>query len=192
MRRVFELMWKEVLELRQDPKTLPLVLRRADHPADAARVCRDHRRQRRAHRGRRPGSVGRSRAADRIASSSRRISRSWSCVHSRERIDPYLQRAEAWLALTIPCRLRRRAGQPDAGDRADRGRRHPTPIRRTWRSAMRARSGRRVRRGADRRARPGRRPAASSGADVRVWFNPQLESRVFMIPGVLALLSCSS
>ena len=24
--------------------------------------------------------------------------------------------------------------------------------------------------------------------DVRVWFNPQLESRVFMIPGVLALV----
>ena len=26
------------------------------------------------------------------------------------------------------------------------------------------------------------------GLDVRVWFNPSLESRAFMIPGILALL----
>jgi len=38
-------------------------------------------------------------------------------------------------------------------------------------------------------ARSGRGPAAPLiGAEVRVWFNPQLESRHFMIPGILALV----
>jgi ABC-2 type transport system permease protein len=36
-------------------------------------------------------------------------------------------------------------------------------------------------------ARPGGRPDAIDGR-VRVWFNPELESRNFMVPGVLALL----
>jgi ABC-2 type transport system permease protein len=31
-------------------------------------------------------------------------------------------------------------------------------------------------------------PAPLVGADVRVWFNSELESRDFMIPGILALL----
>jgi ABC-2 type transport system permease protein len=35
---------------------------------------------------------------------------------------------------------------------------------------------------------PGRSLPAGLQADVRVWFNPQLESKDFMIPGVLALL----
>jgi ABC-2 type transport system permease protein len=37
-------------------------------------------------------------------------------------------------------------------------------------------------------SRMGRPPSGNLVADVRVWFNPQLESRVFMIPGVLALV----
>ena len=49
---------------------------------------------------------------------------------------------------------------------------------------------RRLRAGTRWRARlpAGARPPAACEADVRVWFNPQLESRDFMIPGVLALL----
>ncbi len=35
---------------------------------------------------------------------------------------------------------------------------------------------------------PGRRRAAPIEADVRVWFNPRLESREFMVPGIVALL----
>ena len=43
-------------------------------------------------------------------------------------------------------------------------------------------------RGSSSRA-PGRGPATPLiGAEVRVWFNPQLESRHFMIPGILALV----
>src|SRR5918994_5715259 len=38
-------------------------------------------------------------------------------------------------------------------------------------------------------ASQGRAPAMPLvGADIRVWFNPRLESRDFMIPGILALL----
>lgn len=39
-------------------------------------------------------------------------------------------------------------------------------------------------------ARPAAAPLAAPGleARIRVWFNPQLESRMFMIPGILALL----
>ena len=32
------------------------------------------------------------------------------------------------------------------------------------------------------------RPPAASSRRIRVWFNPRLESREFMVPGVLALL----
>ena len=35
---------------------------------------------------------------------------------------------------------------------------------------------------------PGGRRAAPIDADIRVWFNPRLESRDFMVPGILALL----
>jgi len=37
-------------------------------------------------------------------------------------------------------------------------------------------------------ARPSAPRAALVSAEVRVWFNPQLESRIFMIPGILALV----
>jgi drug efflux transport system permease protein len=37
-------------------------------------------------------------------------------------------------------------------------------------------------------SRPGSAPAGGIDARIRVWFNPQLESRYFMIPGVLALV----
>ena len=61
----------------------------------------------------------------------------------------------------------------------------------TWRSGTPRTWWRATRRSWRRRAPPpaGRRPhAAASKRGVRVWFNPQLESRDFMIPGVLALL----
>ena len=37
-------------------------------------------------------------------------------------------------------------------------------------------------------ASPGRTAVPLITTDVRVWFNPQLESKDFMIPGILALL----
>jgi ABC-2 type transport system permease protein len=37
-------------------------------------------------------------------------------------------------------------------------------------------------------ASQGRRTEPLVGADIRVWFNPSLESHVFMIPGILALV----
>ena len=44
MRRVLHLVRKEFLELRQDPRLFGIVIHGADHPADDARLCGDHRR----------------------------------------------------------------------------------------------------------------------------------------------------
>ena len=61
MRRIRFLIWKELIELRQDPRLFGIVVHRADHPAVAARLRRDDRRAKRADRRRRRRSVGQSR-----------------------------------------------------------------------------------------------------------------------------------
>ena len=83
-------------------------------------------------------------------------------VSSVRQIDRYLDTGEAWMALTIPA---------DYGERVSEG----TPTAVHYARELAAASGL--------VAGP---PLVS--AEVRVWFNPQLESRDFMIPGILALL----
>ena len=96
--------------------------------------------------------------------------------------------ARAWLALAIPAGYGERVARGAAGDGAGGGRRHRLELDRRG-AGLRASADRRLRAGAGcgrRRRAAGRR--RSIDAEIRVWFNPQLESRDFMIPGMLALL----
>jgi drug efflux transport system permease protein len=101
-------------------------------------------------------------------------------------IDEYLDTGRAWIALTIPAEYgkRIRAGTPTTVQVvADGTDANSTNVALGYAGALIADYAREL--------------AVPSGAvqgpplvsaEVRVWFNPQLESRDFMIPGILALL----
>jgi ABC-2 type transport system permease protein len=103
-------------------------------------------------------------------------------------IDQYLERGTAWLALSIP----RGYGEALEAGRAsvvqviaDGTDSNSTTKALGYATALIGGYAREV---AEARQTPG--PASAGGIDarIRVWFNPQLESRYFMIPGVLALV----
>ena len=105
---------------------------------------------------------------------------------SLDDIIAYLDDGRAWMALAIPY---------DYGERVRRG--QPTTVQvvadgtdASSTNVAMGYAGSLVASYARDLAAATRSGAAvpSVGADVRVWFNPQLESRVFMIPGILALL----
>ncbi len=110
-----------------------------------------------------------------------------SVVSNVKEITPYLESGRAWMALSIPVRYGRMvgAGAPATvqvvADGTDANSTniavgYATNLVAAYaQDLMAARS-------------PGRSLPAGLQADVRVWFNPQLESKDFMIPGVLALL----
>jgi ABC-2 type transport system permease protein len=101
-------------------------------------------------------------------------------------IDAYLDRGEAWMALTVPADYseRIRAGRSTAiqvvADGTDA---NSTNVALGYAGSLINAYAREL------AAETGRGPAMPLIAtEVRVWFNPQLESRDFMIPGILALL----
>ena len=102
-------------------------------------------------------------------------------VTTVEDIEPYLERGRAWLALSIP------AGYGDAVETgrpiavqvvADGTDSNSTTVALSYATNL---VGAYAQELADDSATP-------IDARIRVWFNPQLESRFFMIPGVLALI----
>jgi ABC-2 type transport system permease protein len=107
-------------------------------------------------------------------------------LSSVSEIDAYLDTGRAWMALTIPTEYgkRVRAGTPTTVQVvADGTDANSTNVALGYAGALIADYAREL--------------AAASGlapgpplisAEVRVWFNPQLESKDFMIPGILALL----
>jgi ABC-2 type transport system permease protein len=104
-------------------------------------------------------------------------------------VDTYLQRGRAWIALNIPTGYGRAVhqGQPVALQvLADGTDSNSTTVALGYATALIGEYAQEV------MARTGPAPidARPSTIDsrIRVWFNPQLESRFFMIPGVLALL----
>ena len=183
MKRLLHLIRKELIELRRDPRLfsiviiapivqltllayaattdvrdVPVVVVDEDQSTESRALDQPLRRVAELHRR---GRGGRRRASWRRHSTTRR----------------------AWMALTIPPRLRRPAARRRRPRRCRSWPTAPTPTRPTWRWAtpasliagyaaeLAAAAGRR-------RARP------LVSAEVRVWFNPQLESRFFMIPGI--------
>jgi ABC-2 type transport system permease protein len=102
-------------------------------------------------------------------------------------VDPFLQRGDAWIALAIPQGYGAAlgAGEPIAVQVvADGSDSNSTTVALGYATALIGEYA------AALAAESASGAAAPPGIDlrVRVWFNPQLESRFFMIPGVLALL----
>jgi ABC-2 type transport system permease protein len=101
-------------------------------------------------------------------------------------IDAYLDSGAAWMALTIPAGYEQRVqrGVPAVVQVvADGTDANSTNVALGYARSLIAAYAREL-------GAAGGRAAVEPliAADVRVWFNPQLESRDFMIPGILALL----
>jgi ABC-2 type transport system permease protein len=105
-------------------------------------------------------------------------------------VDGYLEEGAAWIAVTIPAGYGRAL---DAGKSAgvqviaDGSDANSAGVSMSYATSLIAGHGQEV---AARRARIEGAPAATGALEprVRVWFNPRLESRDFMIPGIVALL----
>jgi ABC-2 type transport system permease protein len=107
-------------------------------------------------------------------------------------VDPYLQRGQAWVALAIPQGYGRaiEAHDPVALQVvADGSDSNSTTVALGYATALIGEYAAELASPPSPPASAGQTPAAAAiDLRVRVWFNPQLESRFFMIPGVLALL----
>ncbi len=192
MRRVRFLVWKELIELRQDPRLfgivvlapiLQLFLLGYAATTDVRNV---------------PVVVA---DADRSPGSRELIDRfdaspSFTVVGivtGVDEVDPYLERQIAWIALEIPPGYGAAigAGRPQTVQLlADGSDANSAGVALGYAGNLIATYAQEL---ADRRlVRAG--AAAGTGGEgaitpeVRVWFNPRLESRDFMIPGVIALL----
>src|SRR5712692_7730021 len=193
------LVWKELIELRQDPRLFGVVvlapiiqLFMLGYAAttDVRNV---------------PVVVA---DADRSAASRDLVerfhaSRNFSIVAvvtGASEIDPYLERGRAWMALSIPAGYGDAlgAGRPQAVQVvADGSDANSTNIGLGYAANLiagyaqqlaGARSMRAGMAGSMRTDSARSMRAGGIDARVRIWFNPQLESRDFMIPGILALL----
>jgi ABC-2 type transport system permease protein len=187
MRRLMFLFWKELLELRQDPRMLPivfvapvvqLIVLGYAATTDVRNV---------------PVVVA---DADRTTAS-RQLVQAFEAspyftiedlVANVDAIAPYLESGRAWMALSIPPGYGERvgAGRPSTVQVvADGSDSSSTTVALGYATTLVAAYAQEI--GAA-RLPAGQRPPGGLQADVRVWFNPQLESKDFMIPGVLALL----
>jgi len=207
------MIWKELLELRQDPNLLrvlfvapilQLVILGYAATTDVKNV---------------PVVVA---DADRTPASRELIERFAASpyftisdvVTTVDEIDPYLEQSRAWMALTIPAGYgqaigsRRPATVQVVADGTDANSTtvalgYATNLVATYAQSLVAASAPRAAPPAGGAASNSGLPTPDSGLrtsgpltdrlgtfdpQVRVWFNPQLESRDFMIPGVLALL----
>ena len=191
MRRVQFLIWKELVELRQDPRLLAIVVvapivqllalgyAATTDVRSVPMVVVD---------------------ADRSPASRDLIARFSASpnfslidtVSSPDDVDAYLERGRAWMAVAIPpefgARLLR--AEPQAlqivADGSDAS---STNVALGYATNLLAAY-------AEEKAGEAERAGGAGGAGgagrieprVRVWFNPRLESRDFMLPGILALL----
>jgi ABC-2 type transport system permease protein len=187
VRSILFLMRKELLELRQNPRLFPVIflaplIQLTVLGYAATTDVRDI-----------PVVVS---DADRSAESRdlvRRFDASANftvidVVTSVREIDPYLERGRAWMALTIPADYGRvvRGGRPAAVQViADGSDANSTNVAMGYASALIGEYAQEVA-----ARRPETRAAGAAGIEpiVRVWFNPTLESRHFMLPGIVALL----
>ncbi|HEU4694835.1 MAG TPA: ABC transporter permease [Vicinamibacterales bacterium] len=106
-------------------------------------------------------------------------------VTTVQEIDPFLQFGDAWLALSIPRGYEQelRSGRPVKVQLvADGSDANSTTVALGYATSLLGGYALDMAAAAD--------PAPAGGIDarIRVWYNPQLESRHFMIPGVLALI----
>ena len=190
MRRVFYMMWKEVIELRQDPRIfsiifiapiLQLTILGYAATTDVRNV---------------PVVIV---DADRSAASQALISRFGAVttftivdvVSSVDEVDPYLEGGRAWMALAIPPRYGENLGNGRSTTLqvvADGSDASSTNIAMGYASNLIAGYAQEL---AEQRIEASARPRTTPPGfepRVRVWFNPTIESRYFMLPGIFALL----
>lgn len=109
-------------------------------------------------------------------------------VTSVEEIDPFLERGLGWMALSIPPGYGRQVGAGSGATVqvvADGSDASSTTVALSYAVTLVAGYAEELLRA---RSRIGPVARAPVEATIRVWFNPELDSRDFMIPGVLALL----
>ena len=189
MRRVGFLIWKELIELKADPRLFGIVIvapilqlfmlgyAATTDVRDVPIVVAD---------------------ADRSAASRDLIARfdaspNFTIVGDRHAarsdIDPYLEGGRAWMALAIPVRLRRNARRAATRRQlqviADGSDANSTNVALGYATNLIAAYAQELAAGRMPQGMPVR---GGIEPRVRVWFNPRLESRDFMMPGVLALL----
>ena len=185
MRRILHLVRKEFLELRQDPRlfgivimaplvqltmlgyaattdvrNVPIVVVDQDRSAESREL------------------ISRFEASDNFVVV--------DSVTSLDAIDAYLDHGDAWMSLAIPAKYGEqiRHGTPATIQLvADGTDANSTNVALGYARALVLGYSREVSGSSG-----GPTGAPLVGADVRVWFNPNLESRFFMIPGILALL----
>ena len=107
-------------------------------------------------------------------------------MSSSDQIDAYLDSGQAWMALQIPAKYgdRVRSGQPTTVQVvADGTDANSTNVALGYAGNLVSSFARELAASSGRGS-----PTPLVSADVRVWFNPQLESKDFMIPGIIALL----
>ena len=190
MRRLWYVMWKELLELRQDPRLFGIIffapvvqLTMLGYAAttdvkNVPLVIVDQ---------------------DRSPASRELISRFDASpyfsiagtVSSVREVDPWLERGRAWLALNIPADYHQLidSGRPatvqviaDGTDSSSTG------VAMGYAATLVGAYNEELVRQRMAAAGTAAAPPAAIEARIRVWFNPELESRYFMIPGIVALL----
>lgn len=186
MRRAWYLLWKELLELRQDPRAfvivffapvIQLILLGYAATTDVVNV---------------PIVVV---DGDRSSESARLVatfehSPYFSVEHvltAPDEVDRYLQDGVAWMALSVPTGLGRRVaqGQPAVVQLiADGSDATSVNVALGYASNLVASLSRDI--VLERTSWP--RERGGLEAEMRVWYNPELRSRHFMVPGVLALI----
>jgi len=191
MRRIGYLVWKELIELRSDPRLFGIVIvapilqlvllayAATTDVRDVPVVMAD---------------------ADRSAASRdlvRRFDASptftvTGTVTSTDEVDVFLERGDAWLAVSVPAGYGAAvgAGIPQVVQViADGSDANSAGVALGYASNLISLYGQEL---AQRSLQTGStaapEPTGSIEPIVRVWFNPTLESRIFMIPGVVALL----
>jgi ABC-2 type transport system permease protein len=189
MRRVWYLMWKELLELRQDPrlfgvifiapivqltmlgyaattdvKNVPVVVVDQDHTPQSREL------------------ISRFEASPYFTIA--------GTTGSVQEVDAWFERNRAWMGLVIPGDYHERVGSGRTATVqviADGTDSNSTNVAMGYAANLVASYNEELARKRLVAAGPDV-PARAIEARIRVWFNPQLESRDFMIPGIVALL----
>lgn len=187
MRRLLFMVWKELLELRQDRRMLPIVFvapvlqliilgyAATTDVKDVPMVVVDEDRTPASH-----DLIDRFNASPYFTVQ--------AILSTGREIAPYFEKSSAWLALSIPVGYGQKVGSGEPTTVqivADGSDANSTNIALGYAANLVAAFASEL---MAERVPPGTRLPGGLVADIRVWFNPQLESRYFMIPGVLALL----
>ena len=188
-RRLWFVMWKELIELRQDPRLFGIIFiapvvqltvlgyAASTDVTNVPIVVVDQ---------------------DRTPASRELVARFGGSPYFRivgsepnvEVVDPWLVRGEAWLVLTIPGDYAARLGSARPAVVqviADGSDSNSTGVALGYASSLVNAYNEEI--AARRALAAGREPPQPAiEPRIRVWYNPQLESRDFMIPGIVALL----